>query len=542
MDQIGIVLTLLAAVVISGVIARATGLALPLVQIALGIGIALSPLRTVYLEPDVFFLLFLPPLLFLDGWRIPNRELIRHRVIIVELALGLVVLTVVGLGFFIHWLIPSMPLPVAFALAAIVSPTDPIAVAAVARRTPIPRRLMHILQGESLLNDASGLICMRFAVVAMMTGSFSLPAAALSFLWVAFGGLAVGIGVSWGISAAKAWATAQVGEESGAEILTSLLIPFAAYIIAERLHCSGILAAVAAGVTMSLIDLRRSGAATRVRRTAVWDTVRLAATGAIFVLLGEQLPDILSNASTIVRVTGHDQPWWLALYVVAIVAALGVLRFAWVWTSLRLTWFRARARGEPRQKTSVRLVLAMSLAGVRGAITLAGVLTLPVTLVNGTPFPARDLAILLATGVIIASLLAATVFLPPILRSMKLPPEPVDQAAEQRAWRGAAKAAIRAVQATQRTLSGGRADAHLYADVAAEVVQLYRLRIDRRPVDATTAVRARRIEGIERELRIAGLRAEREEILRAGQAHEIDEVTVRRMVRDIDLLEARYGG
>src|SRR6202011_3562615 len=137
-------------------------LPLPLVQIALG-GV-LPPLANpgVALNPDIFFLLFLPPLLFLDGWRIPKEGLFRDKGTILELALGLVVFTVVGVGFFINWMIPEMPVAIAFALAAIVSPTDPIAVSAIAARVPIPKRLMHILEGESLLNDASGLVCMRF--------------------------------------------------------------------------------------------------------------------------------------------------------------------------------------------------------------------------------------------------------------------------------------------------------------------------------------------------------------------------------------------
>src|SRR5690606_14139537 len=130
---------------------------LPLVQIALGAVIAVSTIPTVTLHPELFFLLFLPPLLFLDGWRIPKADLLRDRTTVLELAIGLVVMTVLGVGWFIHWLIPAMPLPVAFALAAVISPTDPIAVSAIAARTPIPRRVMHILEGESLLNDASGL-------------------------------------------------------------------------------------------------------------------------------------------------------------------------------------------------------------------------------------------------------------------------------------------------------------------------------------------------------------------------------------------------
>jgi CPA1 family monovalent cation:H+ antiporter len=272
----------------------------------------------------------------------------------------------------------------------------------------------------------------------------------------------------------------------------------------------------------------------------VWDTVQLAASGAIFVLLGEQLPGILAGAAHTAAEAGHHEPWWLALYVVVIVIALATLRFAWVWTSLRLTWFRAGARGEARQKPSMRLVAAMSLAGVRGAITLAGVLTLPFALRDGSPFPARDLAIFLAAGVILVSLVLATVFLPPLLRRLELPPEDSEQAALDEVRLTAAEAAIRAVQAAQHRLADGRADADLYADAAARVMEAYRLRIDARPVDAESAALVRRTEGIERELRIAGLRAERAEIFLAGRTGRIDEVTARRLIRDVDLLEARY--
>jgi CPA1 family monovalent cation:H+ antiporter len=211
LEAIVTILTLLLAVIVSGSLARFTRLPLPLVQIALGIVLALSFVKTVELKPEIFFLLFLPPLLFLDGWRIPKASLIRDRAVILELSLGLVIMTVIGAGFLIHWLIPAMPLPVAFALAAVVSPTDPIAVSAIANRTPIPKRMLHILEGESLLNDASGLVCMRFAVAAMLTGSFSLSEAFLTFLWVALGGVAIGVCVTWSVTrisigSPRAWA------------------------------------------------------------------------------------------------------------------------------------------------------------------------------------------------------------------------------------------------------------------------------------------------------------------------------------------------
>jgi len=249
MESVGIALILLVAVVLSGTFSRLSPVAipLPLIQIALGALIAKVFGYGVELQPEVFFLLFLPPLLFLDGWRIPKEGLLRDRAVILELALGLVVLTVLGVGVLIKWMIPSMPLPVAFALAAIVSPTDPIAVSAIAARVPIPKRLMHILEGESLLNDASGLVCMQLAVAAALTGAFSLTSAFGTFLWLAIGGIAIGAGVTLVVTRIKDFISHRLGEEPGSQILISLLIPFGAYLLAEHVHCSGILAAVAAG-------------------------------------------------------------------------------------------------------------------------------------------------------------------------------------------------------------------------------------------------------------------------------------------------------
>lgn len=151
----------------------------------------------VELDPEIFFLLFLPPLLFIDGWRIPKQGLFRDAATILELALGLVIFTVVGMGFFMHWLIPAMPLAVCFALAAVLSPTDPVAVSAISARVAIPKRMMHILEGESLLNDASGLVCLRFAIAAALTGTFSVWEAFGTFLQLAVGGIAVGFAVTW---------------------------------------------------------------------------------------------------------------------------------------------------------------------------------------------------------------------------------------------------------------------------------------------------------------------------------------------------------
>src|SRR5215210_5431719 len=273
--EISVVLVMLVAVVLSEAITTVLPFAvpLPLVQIALRAVLTLVADLGVPLNPDIFFLLFIPPLLFLDGWRIPKRGLFKDAATILELALGLVVFTVLGIGFFIDWLIPAVPLPVAFALAAILSPTDPLAVSAITARVPVPQRMMHILEGESLLNDATGLVCMRFALAAALTGTFSLPQAVASFLWVALGGIGIGVGLTWALAKAKSWVSLHFGEDTGALILISLLIPFGAYLVAEHLHCSGILAAVAAGVTMSYAELwGHVGGETRMQGGFKWSS------------------------------------------------------------------------------------------------------------------------------------------------------------------------------------------------------------------------------------------------------------------------------
>lgn len=541
METVTTSLVLILAVVVSGALSRIVPLPLPrpLFQIALGALVGLSSDLRFNLYPDIFFLLFLPPLLFLDGWRTPPEELYKDRVTIAELAFGLVIFTVVGAGLLIHWMLPSVPLAVAFALAAVISPTDPIAVSAIAQRVPIPARMMHILEGESMLNDASGLVCLRFAIAAALTGTFSPAQAALSFVWVAAGGIAVGVALTWATTRAKSWVSRRFGEEAGSQILISLLIPFGAYLIAEEIGCSGILAAVSAGVTMSFAEAsEQEGGGTRIRQNTVWDMIEFAANGVIFVLLGEQLPRILGSAHGIVRMTGHENPWWLAVYVVGLTAGLALLRLLWVWTSLQLTILRT---GRRRRDVPIRrLVFAMSFSGVRGAVTLAGVLTLPLFMNDGTPFPARDLAIFLAMGVIIVSLIAASLALPLLLKGLKMPLESWRDDQENAARIAAAEAAITALQQVQSQMSEGRRDADRYVTIASQIMDLYRERIARRSQEGEAAEVARQNDAIEREMRLAAIRAERKEVFRRVRRRMLGSDTARKIIRELDLLEDRH--
>src|SRR5574337_353789 len=513
MNSIDVALAMLLAVVGSGYLVRMLpfSLPLPLVQIALGAVISGVFKHGVALDPDIFFLLFLPPLLFLDGWRIPKDRLRHDRGTILALALGLVVFTVVGAGFLIHWL--------------------------------IPKRLMHILEGESLLNDATGLVCFRFAVAAVMTGGFSLLSASLTFLWVALVGLAVGVLFTLAVNFVQRLLSRHFGQEAGSPILISLLIPFGAYLLAERLQASGILAAVAAGMTMSHVELSgRLLATTRMQRAAVWSTVQFTLNGIVFVLLGEQLPASLQGAAASVAQSGHRNPWWLLVYALAINLVLALLRLLWVWIALRVSVFKARHRDDPASKPSWRLLLATSLAGVRGAITLAGVMTLPLLLPDGTPLPARQLAIFLAAAVILVSLLAASIGLPPLLRGLELVPEPTARQEENLARRAAATAAIAAVEQSQHELleKAPTTEVDTYTRAASRVIALYQHWLDEDASGEEEARRLRQGDAAERELRLAALQGQREAIFDLARRHRISDEVSRRLVREIDLQEARY--
>lgn len=550
MHAIEVILIMLLAVAASGYVGRLLGnvVPLPLVQIALGAAIALLADGGVDLDPELFFLLFLPPLLFLDGWRIPKKGFFQDKGLILGLAFGLVFFTVLGMGLVIHALIPAMPLPVAFALAAIVSPTDPVAVSSITSRTPMPRRLTHVLEGESLLNDASGLVCFQFAVAAALTGGFALASAASTFAWLVLVGIGVGVAFTYAVTLAQRWLSRLLGEDTGAPILINLLIPFGAYLAAEHLKGSGILAAVAAGITMSQVELTgRALATTRLTRTAVWDTVQYLLNGIMFVLLGEQLPRILGSTERIVAEAGHGHVTWLLVYAVVIIAGLALLRFIWVWAGLACHQAWSRRRGNAAAVLSGamawKLVAATSLAGVRGAVTLAGVLTLPLTAADGTPFPARDVAIFLAMVVILFSLVLASVALPRVARGLTLPEANVERQSEDQARRGAARAAIDAIDRVQHSVSPDDAEnSALMSQAAARVIGLYQERLrgpEASGVDAKILVRA---DQAERTVRLAGLKAERDTVYAMARSREISDEVSRKLVREIDLLESRLQG
>ncbi len=439
-----IVLLLLFVVALSPVLSRGLRLPLALLQIGLGVGVALLGVRISF-EPDVFMLLFIPPLLFSDAYLMPIREFMALRRVILTLALGLVLITTLGGGWFIHWLIPQVPLAAAFALAAVLSPTDAVAVGGMTRGRAVPQRFLHVLAGEALLNDATGLVCFKFAVAAAMTGAFSVPAALGSFALICLTGLAVGGGLAAGFVGIGHVLGRRGGDGAATVATLSAVLPFAAYLGAERLGASGILAAVAAGLVLR--RLRAIGfddGQTRLLVSAVWRVLTFAFNGLIFLLLGLQLPRLIQGGRLLAAQS--DIAAWKPLLAIGLITlVLVLLRLAFVTLTLALQRGYRRLRGVTRRVgPSPRLVGAMAVAGVRGAITLAAVLSLQ------ADFPERDLLVTLAAGVIVASLLLAALTLPSLLRGLEMPDVDPMQLEADRARLEIARVAV---EAAERELS-----------------------------------------------------------------------------------------
>lgn len=539
------VLILLTLVGVSRLLARVIPLPLPLVQIAAGALLAWPTLGLhVALDPELFLFLFLPPLLFSDGWRMPKRDFWRYRGAILTLAVGLVIFTVIGAGYFIHWLLPSIPLPVAFALAAVLSPTDAVAVSAIAQdRLPAP--IMRMLQGEALMNDATGLVTFKFALAAAITGVFSLTDASLNFVLVACGGLAVGVALSWVVGRLRSWMITRGWDDPATHVVFMLLLPFAAYVLAERLELSGILSAVAAGMMQSWVDLLPRQTSTRLLNRSVWTLLEFAFNGLIFLLLGLQLPDIIT------AVTHHESTlWptllWRCLDVLAIFVVLAVLRYIWVQSVWRLMIQirRWRGRGDGTLDLSTRSSLLLTVGGVRGAVTLAGTLSVPMLISVGVDFPERDLLIFIAAGVILLSLVSASIGLPLLLRGLISEPDMRLNREVRDAWKRTAQAAIQTLEneaIPAATDAPDAAQAVLAMEVKARIMSEYRHRLEIFNDTAEAQALAFQMDQLEKRMRINALRAQRLELYNLHRHHQIGDDVLRRVLAELDLNEANLG-
>ena len=551
MHTVETVLLVLMLGALTGIAARyVRAIPLPLIQIGIGALIA-WPQKGLHIafDPELFMLLFIPPLLFADGWRIPKREFFALAKPILLLALVLVLFTVIGLGYLIHWMIPSMPLMVAFTLAAVVSPTDAVAVSAITRNLGMPHKTMHMLEGESLLNDASGLVAVKFAVAAVLTGAFSWSNVAKDFTWMAIGGLGIGAAMGWGFSYARDAITRRVGDVAATQmVLLLVLLPFASYIVAENIGVSGILAAVAAGIATNFADLDRSNfISERLQTEGTWNMVEAAFNGAIFLLLGLQLPSIMG---TTILYSGHA--WWALLgYVAAISFALLAVRWLWITVGVQRALRTAHREGKMAEKPSRLLNLATTMAGIRGAVTLAAALAIPVALPSGKHFPERDLLIFLATGVILFTLILGAVALPWILGRMPAHEDTEAQQEEREARTAACKAAIASLTMTEEDVQHHDEEwVAQYQEVVGRITQEYRNRIhlleDTTGVatsteaqrDSAEMVQDRRLRYVkEMELRMRCLQVERDTLYAERQAHRINDEMLRSAVSELDMAE-----
>lgn len=538
MATLNLVLILVIAVVMSSWISRLLPrVAPPLVQIALGAAMGRLGIDAVSINPDLFFVLFLPPLLFVDGWRFSGHELISRAGPIASLAVGLVLATVLCVGPGLHALIPHMPLVATLALVAVLSPTDAIAGTSLLKRAPLSRRAGRIIEGEALLNDASALICLHYVVVLGSTTAPSGPYILGEMIWIGAGGLAIGAGVGVMILMLKNAILARLGETTATQILISLLFPYAVYHAAVALGASGILAAVAAGVAMGRWELGGNALpVTRLRRAAIWETLEFTLNGVIFVLLGEQLPGIVEKALASTALGGHLAVLRLGLYIAAAATALTLVRLLWV--GAMVAWHERQQRDAAGTKVRVLTALAMTFSGVRGAVTLAAALALPMTLPGGLPFPARDLVIAIAAGVILTSLIVANIALPLIAGQLAAAAE--DEDAEQHAARlRTAQAAIAAVERmAQEQGDEVNGEPLLWQEASAAVLSSYRRQVERLSASDSDRSAAELRGTAERRLRLAGLHAQRAEIAVMVAEHLIDNEAARRLLLELDGQEA----
>jgi len=535
------ILILTLVVSLSGVAARIIPfqIPLPLVQIAMGALLAWPTFGLhVDFDPELFLVLFIPPLLFADGWKTPTSEFLHHGREILGLALVLVLITVVGIGYLIYWLVPGIPLLAAFALAAVLSPTDAVALSGIVGEGRIPKKIMAILQGEALMNDASGLVSLKFAVaVAMGTMVFTVSGASIEFLKVAIGGLLAGIAICWLYGKSLRLFSRWSGDDPATQTVLLLLLPFASYLIAEHIGVSGILAAVAAGMTISRSGIiRQAPLAMRLRANSVWQMLEFVFNGMVFLMLGLQLPGILEISVHQADADPNVELWALFASVVMIYVALMIVRFGWLWTMRLISRTALKKRPMEFSSYSTRELLIASFAGVRGAITLAGVLSIPLLLTKGDDFPARYELVFLATGVILFSLLVGVVVLPLLLRGVEGIDKTVHRREVQMARAVMAGTAIESLYKMEERLAADteeNIDPELLKEISSRVVGNLRRRVDGKE-DLERALYA---ENLERRFRLSGLRAERGELYHLRATQQISNETMQKLLHDLDLLE-----
>jgi CPA1 family monovalent cation:H+ antiporter len=404
--EIELVLTvILAAVLALLIVAEWIRVPYPILLVVGGLALALVPgIPEVELEPELVLLILLPPLLYAAAFFTPLRELRRNIREISLLAIGLVLATMVAVAAVAHAAL-GFGWAEAFVLGAIVSPTDPVAATSIARRLHVPGRIVTVVEGEALINDGTALVAYKFAVAAVLTGSFSMLEASGEFVLNGVGGVAVGIAVGAGVAAVR-----RRLDNPPVEVTIALFTAYFAYLPAEAIGVSGILAAVTVGIYMGRLTSRLTSPTTRIQGIAVWEIVTFVLNSALFVLIGLQLPTVVEGIDGLSAELIAD--------AALIAATVMLVRIAWVFPFTygpRLVWRRMRER-DPPPPWQHTLIIAWT--GMRGAVSLAAALALPLATDAGAAFPQRDLIIFLAFSVIVATLLAQGLTLPALIRAL----------------------------------------------------------------------------------------------------------------------------
>jgi CPA1 family monovalent cation:H+ antiporter len=512
-----VALVLIVAVATMLVISPALHIPYPILLVLGGLAIGLVPgMPELEFQPELVFFGVLPPLLYSAAFFTSLRDLRANVRPIGLLAIGLVVVTTVGVAVVAHTFVAGLTWASAFVLGAIVSPTDPLAATSIARRLGVPRKLVMTVEGESLVNDGTGLVLYRVAVAAVVTGSFSAFHTSGLFVVVVCGGIAVGLAVGWIVRQVR-----RRLHNPPAEITISLLTGYLAFIPAELLGVSAVLAAVTAGIYLGWHTPELTTAQVRLQGLAVWEIVQYLLNALLFVLVGLQLPVILEALDDVpgARLLG---------YAVLVSATVIVLRFAWVFAVLHAPKWLAR------RMSSWRGAVFVSWAGMRGAVSLAAALALPLETDAGTPFPARDLIVFLTFAVILATLVGQGLTLPYLIRVLGLEDDGIED-------REDAKARIHAAEAALARLEELVEEDWVREDTVERVRGAYTFRTSRFRArlddgdDGSIELRSQDYQRLRHEL----LEAERQALVELRRSGAISNDVWLRVGRDLDLEDER---
>jgi CPA1 family monovalent cation:H+ antiporter len=518
---IEIILLLMIAATVLAVIARRLAIPYPVLLVLGGLGLGFIPgLPVVALEPDVVFLLFLPPILFGAGYFTSIRDLKANLPAIGLLAVGLVLFTTIVVAVVVHALVPSLGWAAAFALGAIVSPPDAVAATAVFQRLGVPRRMVTVLEGESLLNDATALVAYRFAVVAVGTGTFSLLDATGTFVFATAGGFLFGLGVG----VVVAWLVRRINDPVFSVVVT-FLAPIAAYLPAEEyLHVSGVLATVVAGIWVGRHAPRTLSSGVRISGVASWQILLFLVNGAVFILIGLSLPQALN------RLAGRSAAELLGL-AAAISLTVIVTRIVWVFPAMNLSRrLRRIPKGEGDPPPPIRNLFIVSWAGMRGVVSLAAALALP------SDFPERDLLIFLTFAVILATLVGQGLTLPILIHKLDID-DGAGLTGQEEAY--ARYVAADAAAARLDELAGEWPD-HLELIDTLKAQYTHRSRHAELRQDHAEEDGDAEQELLEhRQIRVEVLNAEREALINLRERGAISDDVFRQVERDLDLEELR---